>query len=222
MRFSACKWVAALGLSAILALAVMACGGGEGSISESESSPLRIGVMESLTGPGETYGTVAVRAKQMAADEINAAGGINGRMLELVIEDSKCSAQDAIAAYHKLTDVDEMKIILGTSCSGAMLGVGTARRRRRGGLVLRSGQQPRHRQRGRLHLPDSDQRYRGGYQHRQRSVGGRRPQAGHHYRRDRLRRGCSAHLCSSVRGKRRRQLLPKSDTRPTSPISGRN
>ncbi len=82
----------------------------------------RIGVMESLTGPGETYGTVAAQAKQMAVEEINAAGGINGRMLELVIEDSKCAAQDAITAYNKLTEVDGVKIILGTSCSGAMLG----------------------------------------------------------------------------------------------------
>ena len=84
--------------------------------------PFRVGVMESLTGPGETYGTVSVQAKQMAVDEINAAGGINGRMLELIVEDSKCAAQDAITAYNKLTDVDGVKIILGTSCSGAMLG----------------------------------------------------------------------------------------------------
>ena len=84
--------------------------------------PFRVGVMESLTGPGETYGNVALQAKQMAVDEINAAGGINGRMLELIAEDSKCSAQDAITAYNKLTDVDGVKIILGTSCSGAMLG----------------------------------------------------------------------------------------------------
>ena len=66
----------------------------------------RIGVMESLTGPGGTYGNVAVQAKQMAVDEINAAGGINGRKLELIVEDSKCNAQDAITAYRKLTDVD--------------------------------------------------------------------------------------------------------------------
>ena len=78
--------------------------------------------MESLTGAGETYGTVANRAKQMAADEINEAGGINGRKLELLVEDSQCTAKDAIAAYNKLTDVDRVKIILGTSCSGAMLG----------------------------------------------------------------------------------------------------
>ena len=87
-----------------------------------DKGPLRVGVMESVTGPGETYGTVAVQAKQMAVDEINAAGGINGRMLELIVEDSKCNAQDSITAYRKLTDVDGVKIILGTSCSGAMLG----------------------------------------------------------------------------------------------------
>ena len=96
--------------------------GGAAPAETSSEEPFRVGVMESLTGPGETYGTVSVQAKQMAVDEINAAGGINGRMLELVVEDSKCAAQDAITAYNKLTDVDGVKIILGTSCSGAMLG----------------------------------------------------------------------------------------------------
>ena len=108
------QWVLAFGLVPFLALGVLACRGDE--------DPYRIGVMESLTGAGETYGTVANRAKQMAADEINEAGGINGRKLELVVEDSQCTAKDAIAAYNKLTDVDGVKIILGTSCSGAMLG----------------------------------------------------------------------------------------------------
>ena len=115
MRFPSWQWVVAVTLLTILA----AAGCGE----EENDRPFRIGVMESLTGTGETYGTVAVQSKQMAADEINAAGGINGRMLELVVEDSKCNALDAITAYQKLTNVDEMKIILGTSCSGAMLGV---------------------------------------------------------------------------------------------------
>ena len=78
--------------------------------------------MESVTGLGETYGTVANQAKQLAADEINAAGGINGCRLELIVEDSKCSAADAVVAYRKLTDVNGVKIILGTSCSSAMLG----------------------------------------------------------------------------------------------------
>ena len=107
-------------LVAVFSLALVACDaiGGIGGGDE----PYRIGVMESVTGPGETYGNVAVQAKQMAVDEINAAGGVNGRMIELIVEDEKCNAQDAITAYRKLTDVDGVKIILGTSCSGAMLG----------------------------------------------------------------------------------------------------
>ena len=142
------NWIAPLALVWIIALAVVACGGNgdvpsapppqptaavveqpTAAVAEQPTAamtpsdgPFRVGVMESLTGPGETYGTVSVQAKQMAVDEINAAGGINGRMLELIVEDSKCSAQDAITAYNKLTDVDGVKIILGTSCSGAMLG----------------------------------------------------------------------------------------------------
>ena len=103
----------------ISALIFASCGDG---VAEDEE-PYRVGVLESLTGLGETYGTAANDSKQMALDEINAAGGINGRKLELVVEDSKCNAQDAITAYHKLTDVENLKIILGTSCSASMLGV---------------------------------------------------------------------------------------------------
>ena len=118
----------------VVAFSVMACG----VIGDSDDDePYRIGVMESLTGPGETYGTVANQAKQLAVDEINAAGGVNGRMIELVVEDSKCGAQDAITAYNKLTDVDGVKIILGTSCSGAMLGA--APLAESDGVVLFSG-----------------------------------------------------------------------------------
>ena len=103
----------------ILSVALLA----SACVSEGQTEgAFRIGVMESLTGPGETYGTVANQAKQMAADEINAGGGINGRPLDLIVEDSQCSAQGAVAAYTKLTDVDGVKIILGTSCSSAMLG----------------------------------------------------------------------------------------------------
>ena len=115
MRMLSARWILVVTILAVGVLGLMAC-------EDDGDDTFRIGVMESLTGPGETYGTVANQAKQMAVDEINAAGGINGKMLELVVEDSKCNAQDAITAYNKLTDVDDIKIILGTSCSGAMLG----------------------------------------------------------------------------------------------------
>ncbi len=113
--------ILALMLSGIVILGLAA--GCSGESEDDEPTTYRVGVMEALTGPGETYGNVANRAKQLALDEINDAGGINGTPLELVVEDSKCNAQDAITAYNKLTDVDDIKIILGTSCSGAMLAV---------------------------------------------------------------------------------------------------
>ncbi len=118
-RITAKHHLILFGLMPVLAMVVMACAGSEDG---SEAAPFRIGVMESLTGPGETYGTVANQSKQMAADEINSAGGINGRRLEFVVEDSQCSGKDAITAYKKLTGADGVKIILGPSCSGAMLG----------------------------------------------------------------------------------------------------
>ena len=125
----------------VLVFSVLACGGGDASeptaAEPEEKEPFRIGVMESVTGPGETYGTVSVQAKEMAVAEINAAGGINGRMLELIVEDSKCNAQDSITAFKKLTEVDEVKIILGTSCSGAMLGA--APLAEEAGVILFSG-----------------------------------------------------------------------------------
>ena len=83
MRFSSWKWIVTLGLPVVVILLTLACDRNE----EGEATPYRIGVMESLTGAGETYGQVANNAKQMAMDEINAAGGIDGRRLELVVED---------------------------------------------------------------------------------------------------------------------------------------
>ena len=78
--------------------------------------------MESLTGPGETYGQVANQAKQLGRRRDQRGGRHQRAHDRAVVEDSKCSAQDSITAYNKLTDVDGVKIILGTSCSGAMLG----------------------------------------------------------------------------------------------------
>ena len=134
MRVSPAARRSGFALAAVCALALAAfaaCGGSD------DAAPFRVGVMESLTGPGESYGVVANQSKQMALDEINAAGGINGRPLAFAVEDSMCSAQGAVAAYRKLTAVDGVKIILGPSCSGAMLGA--APLAEADGVVLFSG-----------------------------------------------------------------------------------
>ncbi|MEE9247167.1 MAG: ABC transporter substrate-binding protein, partial [Dehalococcoidia bacterium] len=136
MKVTSKIWLALLGLLMVTLLVAAACGDDEEE-EEEVLAPFRIGVMESVTGPGETYGTVAVQAKLLAMDEINQAGGINGHPLQLIIEDEKCNARDSITAYTKLTQVDGVKIILGTSCSGAMLGA--APLAERDGVIMFSG-----------------------------------------------------------------------------------
>ena len=114
-------------------LFLLACGSDSTSTAADDQSsegagadstePFVIGALDSLTGVGETYGVPLSQSKLLAVEEINAAGGVNGRMLKLIIEDSKCNAQDAITAYNKLTDVEGVKIILGPTCSSGTLGI---------------------------------------------------------------------------------------------------
>ncbi|MDE2767407.1 MAG: penicillin-binding protein activator, partial [Chloroflexota bacterium] len=131
MRLS--RWTRIV-LIALCGMLAIACGedaasepGREAAIANTEQAsseePFVIGALDSLTGVGESYGVPLSRSKLLAVEEINAAGGINGRMLKLVIEDSKCTSTDAIAAYQRLTDVEGIKIVLGATCSGATLGV---------------------------------------------------------------------------------------------------
>ena len=133
MRFIHLLTIALLGLGVSL---LLGCGSDDTTDSNTGSSrttssggtdqvgqPFVIGGLDSLTGLGESYGVPLSQSKFMAVEEINAAGGINGRMLKLIVEDSKCTANDAITAYRRLTEVEGIKIILGATCSSATLGV---------------------------------------------------------------------------------------------------
>ncbi|MBI3027755.1 ABC transporter substrate-binding protein [Candidatus Woesearchaeota archaeon] len=82
----------------------------------------KIGVMLPLTGDGAAYGLPEQRGVKIAIDEINAKGGINGRRLEGIYEDSKCNPKDGNAAAQKLVNIDKVKVIIGGACSGETLG----------------------------------------------------------------------------------------------------
>jgi branched-chain amino acid transport system substrate-binding protein len=84
---------------------------------------LRIGVADALTGGAAVYGLPQANAVQLAAREINAAGGIKvgGKTykLEVIAYDDKGNPTEATNAVRKLLDFDEVKYILGFCCSGA-------------------------------------------------------------------------------------------------------
>lgn len=84
---------------------------------------LDIGVSDALTGGAAVYGLPQSNAVQMAADEINAAGGIkvggDVYMLNVIAYDDKANPTEATNAVRKLIDRDGVKFILGFCCSGA-------------------------------------------------------------------------------------------------------
>ena len=83
--------------------------------------PIKIGVMEPLTGPAASYGEVTKNGFSIALDEINKAGGIAGQPVEVVYEDSKCNGKDALTAATKLVQVDKVDYLLGAMCSSEVL-----------------------------------------------------------------------------------------------------
>lgn len=80
-----------------------------------------IGMIGPLTGDISSYGQDILHGAQMAMEEINAAGGINGKKITLIAEDGKCAGGDAASAAQKLVNVDKVIAILGGQCSGETL-----------------------------------------------------------------------------------------------------
>lgn len=86
-----------------------------------EEETIKIGFMGPLTGDAATYGEPELRAVQIALDAINAKGGVNGKKIELIVEDSKCDPQAAGTSAQKLVNIDKVKVIIGGACSGETL-----------------------------------------------------------------------------------------------------
>ena len=80
---------------------------------------IRIGSFGALTGPGYLYGKLPMNGIEVVFDEVNAAGGINGRKLELVREDDRCDPAAAIGAVKKLVSEDNVFAVIGGGCSNA-------------------------------------------------------------------------------------------------------
>ena len=83
-----------------------------------ETGPLKIGFIAPLSGDAAAYGEVVKNSVELAVNEINQAGGINGRQIQMIYEDGKCDGQDGASAAQKLVDIDKVKYIIGGFCSG--------------------------------------------------------------------------------------------------------
>lgn len=114
------KKVVAMFLAAVMALSLVACGsksdnGGSGDASGTET--IKLGGVGPLTGGYANYGLSVQHGAELAVKEINAAGGVNGKQLELSFQDSQGDPESAVAAYGKLMDWG-MNVSLGAVLSG--------------------------------------------------------------------------------------------------------
>mgnify|MGYP000882134148 CR=1 FL=1 len=85
-----------------------------------QSDTIKIGGMYPLTGGLASYGEPAHNTAIIAVDDINAAGGINGKKLELVSEDHKCDPKTAASAFQKLVSTDGIHVLTTVACSGTV------------------------------------------------------------------------------------------------------
>src|SRR3989338_1211347 len=83
--------------------------------------PIKLGGLFPLTGDVAQLGIPASQAVELAVEEANAAGGINGQKVEFYKEDGGCNPKDATSASTKLIEIDKVIAIIGGFCSGETL-----------------------------------------------------------------------------------------------------
>ncbi|MTW21003.1 ABC transporter substrate-binding protein [Allochromatium palmeri] len=92
-------------------------------MTNSTDKPIRLGLMSPLTGLVSMYGQEIAWAGRIACDEINAAGGIQGRRLELIIEDDGSLPETAVPAAERLLDEHGCVALIGNLLSNSRIAV---------------------------------------------------------------------------------------------------
>jgi branched-chain amino acid transport system substrate-binding protein len=114
-------------VAASIALAFTGCtasnfGGDDGGGGDAtESGPIKIGAVLDITGVGANLGVPEQNTLNLLADQLNEDGGINGREVELIIEDNQSTEDGAARATTQLIENDQVDLIIGASRTGPSL-----------------------------------------------------------------------------------------------------
>jgi branched-chain amino acid transport system substrate-binding protein len=90
----------------------------------SAADPVVIGAINPLTGTNAVQGRDMKRGEELALDEINAGGGINGRPLKIIWKDTRSNADQGMQAVRQLVEKDRVPLIIGAYSSGVSLPTG--------------------------------------------------------------------------------------------------
>lgn len=116
------KFISVMIVAAMAVTALTGCGSNSGSSSKKDADKYYIGGIGPTTGATAIYGTAVKNGAQIAVDEINAAGGINGKQIEYRFEDDQNDAEKAVNAYNTLKDWG-MQMLVGTTTTAPCIAV---------------------------------------------------------------------------------------------------
>jgi branched-chain amino acid transport system substrate-binding protein len=136
-------WIAAL--LALSAASFGACKkpGGQGSSNSGGSAEIVVGHYASMTGNTAHFGQDTDKAVRLAADEVNAAGGVLGRKVKVVTLDDRGDSAEAANAVTRLIDVEKVHAILGEVASSLSLSGGRVAQRRKVPMISPSSTNPK-------------------------------------------------------------------------------
>ena len=96
------------------------CGGGGGD-KKADTNEIKIGANFELTGNVANYGVATYEGLELAIDEINAAGGINGKKIKLIKADTKSETSEAVNSATKLIADDKVKVLVGPATTAPVI-----------------------------------------------------------------------------------------------------
>lgn len=105
----------------ILAVAVVAVVAGTVFAGGKQEPELAIAILAPLSGPVPTFGVSTRDGALLAIAEWNAKGGVLGRQIKAIVEDSQCTPDPAVNAANKVINQDKVKYIVGEVCSSASI-----------------------------------------------------------------------------------------------------
>ncbi len=89
--------------------------------SDATEGPIKLGMLTPTSGDLAMYGQAVLNAAELAIAEINTAGGVNGRQLELTYYDNEGDATKSINLFNRLADQDNIDALVGPVISGTSL-----------------------------------------------------------------------------------------------------
>ena len=126
-----------LWLSAAVFLAM--AGLGTVAVAGQEGAPIKVGVVLPLTGALQKFGEIEKNSFLMAMEEINAAGGVNGRPIELLIEDDKSKIDIGRSAAEKLILQDKVIVLTGGYSSDVTFAMAAVAQHRKVPFLITTG-----------------------------------------------------------------------------------